>query len=327
MYDLVSLGEVMLRMAPPKYERLRRARQLNVEVAGAQLNIAANMARLGKRSAFVSKLPDHELGVLAYDTCAAYGVDMRYVQMVADARMGINFLEFTATPRVGVTIFDRRGSAASSITAADFDWAAIVAQTRIAHTDGIVPGLSAGCREATQAYLSAARAAGCITSFDVNYREHLWTPEGARDCWETLLPLVDIVVTSRSVSELVFGFTGSDEDIMRQYQARFGQKLVCLTQREIMGVLSGAWSSQGLYEGRVVQGRRYTFDVVDRFGTGDAFFAGLLYGYLEGDVQFALDFGNAACALSHTIEGDVAQFSAAEVLPLLNETIDLRVKR
>ena len=114
---------------------------------------------------------------------------------------------------------------------------------------------------------------------------------------------------------------------MQQYHERFGHKLVCLTQREIMGVLQGAWSSQALYEGQIVQGRRYEFDVVDRFGTGDAFFAGMLYGYLEGDAQFALDFGNAACALSHTIEGDIAQFSAAEVLPLLKDKIDLRVKR
>ncbi|MEZ4667436.1 MAG: PfkB family carbohydrate kinase [Anaerolineae bacterium] len=82
-----------------------------------------------------------------------------------------------------------------------------------------------------------------------------------------------------------------------------------------------------MYNGKVIQGRRYTFDVVDRFGTGDAFFAGLLYGYLEGDVQFALDFGNAACALAHTVEGDVAQFNADEIRPLLHDTIDLRVKR
>ncbi len=327
MYDLISLGEVMLRLAPPKFERLRRTRSLDVEVAGAQLNIAANIARLGKKSAFISKLPDNELGVLAYDTCAAYGVDMSHVKMVPNARMGMNFLEFTATPRVGVTIFDRRGSAASTITVDDFDWSALASQTRIAHTDGIIPGLSGSCREATSSYLQAARTAGCLTSFDVNYREHLWTEATALECWKTLLPLVDIVVTSRSVSESVFGFTGSDIEIMRAYHDHFGNKLVCLTHREIMGVLQGAWSSQALYEGQLLTGRRYEFDVIDRFGTGDAFFAGFLYSYLDNDPQFALDFGNAACALAHTIEGDVAQFSAAEVLPLLRDKIDLRVKR
>jgi 2-dehydro-3-deoxygluconokinase len=81
------------------------------------------------------------------------------------------------------------------------------------------------------------------------------------------------------------------------------------------------------HEGTVLQGRRYEFDVVDRFGTGDAWFAGFLYGYLERDVQFALDFGDALCALAHTIEGDVARISAAEVVPLLTSEPDLRVRR
>lgn len=326
-YDLVSLGEVMLRLAPPKYERLRRARQLDVQVAGSQLNVAANLARFGKKTAFLSKLPANELGVLAYDTCASYGVDMRYVQMIPGGRMGVNYLEFSATPRVGVTVYDRQGSAASTITPDDFDWGGILQQTRIAHTDGIFPGLSAGCRAATLAYLKTARELGCATSFDVNYREHLWTEATARQCWEQLLPLVDVVVTNRGVSEAVFQFDGTDEQIARRYHAVFGCQLVCLTTREMLGVLRGAWSSIGLYEGQIIQGRRYEFDAIDRFGTGDAYFAGVLYGWLAGDAQFALNFGDAACALAHTVEGDVAQFTAAEVLPLLNETIDLRVRR
>jgi 2-dehydro-3-deoxygluconokinase len=92
-------------------------------------------------------------------------------------------------------------------------------------------------------------------------------------------------------------------------------------------VLRGAWSSMARHEGRVIQGRRYEFDVVDRFGTGDAWFAGFLYGYLEGDIQLALDFGDALCALAHTIEGDVARVSAEDVMPLLTAEPDLRVRR
>jgi 2-dehydro-3-deoxygluconokinase len=326
-YDLISLGEVMLRMSPPRYERLRRARSLDVHIAGAQLNIAANLARFGKRTAFISKLPNNELGILARDQCASYGVDMRHVPLVDGARMGINFLEFTGTPRVPVTIFDRKGSAASTITAGDFDWDALTASTQIAHTDGIVLGLSEGCREAAEAYLRAAKANGRQVSFDVNYREHLWTPETARACWERLLPMVDIIVTSRTVSEMVFGFGGTDAEIAQAYADRFGCRIVALTTREIDGVLRGAWSAVALIDGQIMRSRRAEFDVIDRYGTGDAFFAGLLYGVLAGDPAFGLEFGTAACALAHTVEGDIAQFSADEVLPLLNETIDLRVRR
>jgi 2-dehydro-3-deoxygluconokinase len=326
-YDLISLGEVMLRLSPPRYQRLRWTTSFDIHVAGAQLNVAANLARFGKRTAFLSKLPNNDLGLLARDICAAYGIDMSHVLLIDGTRMGLNFLEFSATPRPPVAIFDRRGSAASTLSADDFDWNALTQSTRIAHTDGIVPGLSDAARNAVATYLQAAKANGCLTSFDVNYREHLWTPQSARECWETLLPYVDILVTSQGVSQLVFGFDGSDEEIAQRYHEKFGCKLVAVTRREIDGILHGAWNSLACHEKEIFYGRRYEFDVIDRYGTGDVFFAGLLYGYLEKDVQFALDFGNAACALAHTLEGDVAHIRVEEVLPLLNDTIDLRVKR
>ena len=327
MHDLVSLGEVMLRMSPPRYERLRQATRLDVRVAGSQLNVAANLAQLGKRTAFVSKLPANELGLLACGVCQGYGLNVSHLQLVEGARMGVNYLEFGATPRAEVAVYDRAGSAASSIEASDFAWTEITRGTRLAYTDGIFPGLGAGCFEATLAFLTAAREQGAVTCFDVNYREHLWTIERAREAWQVILPLVDVLATNRSVSESVFGYAGSDQELLARYHDAFGCGTVCLTTREMSGVLHGAWSSIARHEGTVLQGRRYEFDVVDRFGTGDAWFAGFLYGYLEGDIQFALDFGDALCALAHTIEGDVARISAAEVMPLLAAELDLRVRR
>lgn len=326
-YDLVSLGEVMLRLTPPKFERLRQTTRLDVCVAGSQLNVAANLAQLGKRTAFISKLPANELGLLARDTCQGYGVDTSHIKLVPGARMGVNYVEFGATPRAGVAVYDRQGSAASTLTRDDFDWPAILKQTRLAYTDGIFPGLSDSCREAALEFLTVARRLGCTTCFDVNYREHLWSAERARQVWETLLPHVDVVTTSRSVSEVVFGYSGADEAILKRYQNDFGCKVVCLTTREILGVLRGAWSSIGLMDRQIYRGQRYEFDVVDRFGTGDAFFAGFLYGYLERDVEYALNFGNAACALAHTIEGDVARMAAYEVDATLSEGYDLRIRR
>lgn len=327
MNDLVSLGEVMLRMAPPKFERLRRATRLDVQVAGSQLNVAANLARLGKRTAFISRLPANELGQLARDACLSYGVDMTHVQLVPGVRMGVNYLDFGATPRASVAVYDRQDSAASTLAPGDVDWASVLRDARLAYTDGIFPGLSSHCRASTWQFLQTAREQHCTTCFDVNYREHLWTPESAREAWCELLPLVDVVATSRSVSEQVFGYSGSDEEILARYHDDFGCKVVCLTSREMDGVLRGAWQSKAWYQRGIFFGRRYEFDVIDRFGTGDAWFAGFLYGYLESDIQFALDFGNALCALAHTIEGDVAHVSSDEVRALLQEEPDLRVKR
>ena len=329
MVDLVSLGEVMLRLSPPKHERLRQATRLDVVVAGSQLNVAADLAQLGKTAAFVSQLPANELGRLARDTCQGYGVDVSHLRLVDRGRMGVNYVEFGATPRPGVAVYDRAGSAASSVTPEDFDWLEITRGARLAYTDGIFPGLGAGCFAATMAFLTAAREQGVVTCFDVNYREHLWTVERARAAWHEILPLVDILATNRSVSELVFAYEGSDEELLAAYHDAYGCGTVCLTHREMFGVLRGAWSSMALHEGAVTRGRRYEFDVVDRFGTGDAWFAGFLYGMLEleGEVQFALDFGDALCALAHTIEGDVARVSAEEVVPLLAAEHDLRVRR
>jgi 2-dehydro-3-deoxygluconokinase len=326
-YDLVSLGEVMLRLSPPRFDRLRQATRLDVHVAGSQLNVAANLAQLGKRTAFVSLLPANELGVLARGTCQGYGVDVSHLRLVEGSRMGVNYVEFGATPRAEVAVYDRAGSAASTIAADDFAWADILRGTRLAYTDGIFPGLGTGCFEATLAFLQTAREVGCFTCFDVNYREHLWTGERARAAWGEILPLVDVLATNRSVAEAVFAYEGADDDLLAQFQAEFGCRTVCLTSRTIDGVLRGGWSSKALHDGRVIQGRRYDFDVIDRFGTGDAWFAGFLYGYLDTDVSFALDFGDALCALAHTMEGDVARVSAAEVLPLLAAEPDLRVRR
>ncbi len=139
--------------------------------------------------------------------------------------------------------------------------------------------------------------------------------------------MVDILVTNRSVSELLFGSAGLDEDLAWRYRKEFGCQTVCVTSRHSDGSVRGGWKSLALHEEEIVYGDYIEFEVVERFGTGDAFFAGFLHGYIEGDIAFPLEFGSALCALAHTIEGDVAQVSAAEVLNLLKHGCDLRVKR
>lgn len=327
MYDLVSLGEVMLRLSPPKFERLRSARKLDVHVAGSQLNVAANLARLGKRTSFISKLPANELGILTRDVCMSYGVDTSWLHFVPEGRLGVNYVEFGATPRAGVTVYDRRGSAASTITPDDFDWESALSGTRLAFTDGIFPGLSPNCAATTLKFLATAKRLGCTTCFDVNFREHLWTEQTAAEVWRELLPHIDVLVTNRSVSETVFGYSGTDEEILAKYQEEFGCKITCLTTREIFGVLKGAWNSIALSDGKIVEGVKRQFDIVDRFGTGDAWFAGFLYGYLERDLEYALNFANTLCALAHTTEGDVIQFSVDEVADCLGNGHDLRLRR
>ena len=325
--DLVSLGEPLLRLTPPAGELLRRATTVSVHVVGSQLNLAANLARLGRCTKLLSKIPDTPLGLLVLDACRSYGLDVSNVATVPGGKMGLTWVEQSAAPRVPLAVFDRAGSAASTIDEADFPWAAILGDARFACTDGIFPGLSAGCARAAEAFLVTARACGCVTCFDVNYRAHLWTPRAARAALEKLLPHVDVLATSPDVSGEVFGFTGTDGEVMERYAACFGCKVVCLTSREMMGLHRGAWNSKALVDGCVTEGVRQEFEIVDRYGTGDAWFAGFLHGYMEGTVDRALSFGNALCAIAHTQSGDVAHVTAQQVEAIMGDKHDLRVKR
>lgn len=325
--DLVSLGEPLLRLAPPHQGQLRRATALDVTVAGSQMNVAANLARLGRRAVLLTRLPNNPLGQLALDACRAYGIDVSHVRLVDDGKMGITYVEFAAPPRTPLAVYDRQGSAASQIVPDDFPWSDLLSQTRFAYTDGIFPGLSGSCRATARVFIEEARRAGCLVVFDVNYREHLWSESEARSAWAELLPGVDILITNRGVSETVFGFAGADDEILRRYAAEFGCRLVCLTQREYLPGGRGAWTSRALLEGRIVLGRRQEFDVVDRYGTGDAFCAGLLYGLAERGVEYGLDFASALVALAHSIEGDVAHVVPDQVSALLAGEISTEVRR
>jgi 2-dehydro-3-deoxygluconokinase len=327
MYDLVSLGEVMLRYSPPKHERLRQATCLEVRACGAEFNVAADLACLGKKTALLSKLPANELGLLARSACMSYGVDVSYIRMVPGARMGVVYVEFGTEPRRGLHLYDRQASAASTLASDDFNWLEVLKDSRLAYTDGIFPGLSDSCRAAALEFVQTAKKVNCRVCFDMNFRASLWKPEEAKGVYEEILPLVDILVTNRSVSQSILGFQGSDEELLEHYGKHFGCQTVCLTSRQMDGTKHGTWKSAALHGDGIAHGRPFQFDVVDRYGTGDAFFAGFLYGYLERDIQFALDFGNALCALSHTIEGDVIQVSVEDVMELLKGGSDFEVRR
>lgn len=319
MYDIVTLGEGMLRLSPPPHERLRRARSLDLQVCGSQGNVACNLANLGLRAAFATKLPDHALGQLLREHYAGFGVDVSTIKMVPDARIGVNFIEFGATPRASMAIYDRRHSAASTIAPDDWDWDQLLKGTRIAYTDGIMPGLSDSCLAATGAFIDAARRQGCLVGFDTNYREHLWSPQQAASVISELMPKIDILLSSPGDIETLFDIGGSPESIVQAVQEQFGCRIVGLTLGEILSVSTGAIKGIVRHDGQTYRGRRYEVDAVDRFGAGDAWGAGLMYGYLSrNDFQYAVDFADALCAADFTIHGDVACMNVTEVEKIMN---------
>src|SRR5262245_33356451 len=170
MPDLIAFGEVMVRLAPPHFQRLEQARSLDVEIGGAELNTAVAMTRLGRSAAWVSRLPDNPLGKLVANRVREAGVCDRFVKFAPDARCGLYFLEFGAAPRASSILYDRKDSAAARIGRGAFDWPAIFAGAKWFHVTGITAALSIGAAEAVDEAMQAARAAGVPVSVDLNYR-------------------------------------------------------------------------------------------------------------------------------------------------------------
>jgi 2-dehydro-3-deoxygluconokinase len=314
----------MVRLSPPGFGRLEQARSLDVEVGGAELNTAAGLARLGRSAAWVSRLPDHPLGRLIVARTRAAGVGAEHVELAAEGRVGLYFLESGAAPRVSSVLYDRKDSAFAQLRPGQIDWPAVFAKAKWFHVTGITPALGPGTVAATLEALRAARAGGVRVCIDPNYRAKLWTVEAARRWLEEALPLCDVLITGGGMggdvpdAERLFGVAVADaETVARALAERFRLSVVAVTQRDSPRVWLNTWTALALHGGQVLRTRTYEVEIVDRLGAGDAFAAGLIHGLLDDDVQKGLDYGTALGALKHSIPGDLPYFTPAEVEALL----------
>ena len=319
MYDAVTFGEAMVRLRPPGYQRLEQADSLEMSIGGTELNTAAGLARLGLKTCWVSKLVDNPLGRFIANKGRELGVDMAHVVWTDEGRVGTYFIEQAAHPRPITIVYDRKESAITTIQPGEVDWAALFRQTRLFHTTGINPSLSANVARETTAAMAAAKAAGCKVSFDPNMRFNLWTVEEARRAFAELLPYVDILFSPAEALAMFFDITGEPISAARAARDRFGLEVVVMGRRENLGQLRGAWSSVAVAD-QVYEGQRREMEIVDRIGAGDAYAAGFLRGYLAGDLAQAVAWGDAMCVLKHTIPGDLPWLTAAEVDELVAGT-------
>lgn len=341
MLDLVTLGEAMIRLSPPNYARLEQAARFDVQVGGSEYNVAVGAARLGLRAGWVSRLPENPLGRMVRNKAREQGVNTDALVWTRSGRVGLYFVEFGAAPRASAVVYDRAGSACAEFGAEEVDWERLLAGVRAFYVSGIMPALGEGAARTTRRALEAARRAGCLVAYDLNYRKRLWTPEAARRCQEPLMEFVDLLLSTEEDAQVVFGigpeaggdarFTrvaeGSYESVARRLQQRFGLATVAITLRENPLVWKNHWSAMLLHQGQVHHGPRFEVEVVDRVGAGDAFVAGLLSTYLaEGDWARALGLGVAFSALKHTVPGDV-NWSTREEAEQLLQGASLRVSR
>jgi 2-dehydro-3-deoxygluconokinase len=326
-HEVVTFGEAMIRLSPPGFRRLEQARSLEVQVGGAELNTAVALARLGRLAAWVSRLTDNALGRLIANHAREAGVSTAHVVWTPEDRVGLYFLEFGAAPRASSVLYDRKDSAIAHIGPGMVPWAQVFAGARWFHVTGITPALSPSAAEATREALQAARAAGVGTSIDLNYRVKLWSQAEAGRRMTELMQHCDVLITTEEDTERVFGIRGKDhEDGAAQLARRFPLRAVAVTLRENPLVWKNNWTAIAYQDGRVLRTRSYEVEIVDRLGAGDSFAAGLIHGLLDGDLQKGLDYGVAASALKHSIPGDFAWVTHAEVEALLKGP-GLRISR
>lgn len=311
MTDLVTFGETMLRLSPPRGERLETTDALDVRTGGAESNVAVGASRLGADAVWLSKLPDSPLGRRVAGDLRRHGVRPAVTWTdPAESRVGTYYLERGAAPRGTNVVYDRADAAITTVTPDELATEALAGASRF-HTTGITPALSDRAAETTAALLDAAGEAGLTRSFDLNYRAKLWDPEPARAAYEDLFARVDALFVPHRDAEAVLDREGDAVAVAHGLASEFGFETVVVTR--------GSEGAVALRDGAVYEQDVVAAETVDAVGTGDAFVAGYLAKQIAGgDLPAALEWAAATAALKRTVAGDVAVVTPDEVATAVN---------
>jgi 2-dehydro-3-deoxygluconokinase len=307
---------------------LEQTQTLDLNVGGAELNVAVGVTRFGMKSAWISKLPKNPLGNLIRDRAREFGVDCSHIVWSDQGRVGLYFLELGASPRASSVLYDRAGSAISMVKPGEIDWEKIFTGSKHFHVSGITPALSASASEVTIEAMKAAKKEGLSVSYDLNYRKKLWSPAEAKKIQEPMMANVDILITTEEDTNVVFGIKEKNYEAVAEKLAQtFKFKMVAITLREDLSVWRNNWTAIAYQDGKIFRDKRYEVEIVDRVGAGDAFTAGLLYGWLKlKNVEKGVQYGNAFAALKHTLPGDF-NWSTLEEVEAQLKGAGLRISR
>jgi 2-dehydro-3-deoxygluconokinase len=289
-------------------ERLDQARHFDIGIGGTELNVACLLARLGRKTAWVSRLPEGPLGRIVDGEARRHGVDTSHVRWVEGARQGLMFFEAGPVPRNARVIYDRKNSAASQLGFEDAPWEALIAASARVHLSGITPALGPGCRALVLHVAALAHAAARPVSYDLNYRATLTTPAEARAVVEAVAPHLELLAVAERDAQSVLGFAEEAEALAAAIAARYAIPLVALTRAP------GSEPGDLLWvRGNVRYAPRYPVEVIDRIGAGDSFMGGLLHGLLAGDLDLAVRLAAYAAAIGLATPGDINFFGPEDL--------------
>src|ERR671923_2780195 len=344
-WDLVSLGEVMVRFDPGD-RRIATTRSFDVYEGGGEYNVARGLKRcFGLDTAVVTAFADNPVGRLVQDLIYQGGVDQSYVKWVKydgvgrNVRNGLNFTERGFGVRAAVGCSDRGNTAASQLKPGDIDWNTIFKQegARWFHTGGIFAALSETTPLVAREAMSAARECGTVISYDLNYRESLWKGFGgkkrAQEVNRELASYVDVLIGNEEDFTAALGFEveGMDENLSKLDPVNFRRmiekvaaalpnlQVVAITLRNVKSATVNDWSAVCFCDGKLYQATpRENLAIFDRIGGGDSFASGLIYGFLTGrEPQWCVECGAAHGALAMTTPGDTSMVTFQEVMQVM----------
>jgi 2-dehydro-3-deoxygluconokinase len=341
---IVTFGEIMLRLAPPGFQRFTQARAFEAIYGGGEANVAVSLANYGENVEYVTRLPKNELGDACLASLRGFGVGTDYIARGGE-RLGIYFIESGAAQRASKVIYDRAGSSFATIQTGSIDWKAVFAGADWFHWTGITPAVSQGAAEVCREAILAARELGLPVSTDLNYRAKLWKwGKAAGEVMSELVGMCNVALGNEEDAEKVFGIKAPESDVTsgkveadhyrfvcEKLAERFPSlKTISITLRGSLSASHNTWSGVLWKNGAFFSAPTYEIlPIVDRVGGGDAFMGGLIYGLRKypSDPQKALNFAAAAACLKHSIIGDFNAVSASEVENLMAGDASGRVSR
>ena len=344
MKKIVTFGEIMLRLAPPGFQRFTQARSFDAIYGGGEANVAVSLANYGEEVEYVTRLPQNDLGDACLMSLRSYGIRTEHIARGGD-RIGIYFLETGAAQRGSKVIYDRANSSFATIQTGMIDWKKVFDGADWFHWTGITPAVSRGATDVCREALQAAREIGITISTDLNYRAKLWKwGKSAGEVMTDLVGMCDVALGNEEDAEKVFGIKAPEVDVTagkveanhylyvcEELAKKFPSlKTISITLRGSLSASHNTWSGVLWQNGKFFSSPTYDIiPIVDRVGGGDSFMGGLIYGLrkYKDDPQKALDFAAAAACLKHSIIGDFNAVSVNEVEALMGGDASGRVSR
>lgn len=310
---ILGFGEIMLRLTPPNNQKIIQSDSFEAVYSGGEANVIASLAILGHDTKFITKLPDNYLGKKVISKFRSYNVNVEDI-IIGEGRLGVYYSEIGYGLRSTEVIYDRKYSAISMAKKEEFNIKNMLKGVGLVHLSGITPALSSNLKEFIIDIVKECKNQGILVSYDSNYRSKLWSIDEAREVLEEILPYIDFAFLGYLDMINILKFEDEnlefEERLKYHYENLFKKypnlRFASCTKRTVNSINNNTLQGY-LFDGNnLFKSNKYTFDILDRVGGGDAFTAGILHGVLnEMENERIVEFGTCASVLKHSIIGDI----------------------